>query len=903
MAEQERLRRDALRLTNEKRFCPLAGRQWGTVREDYSPDGSAWSYFPFEHASSRAYRWGEDGILGLTDREGRICFAPAFWNGRDRILKERYFVLANQQAVHGEDCKDLYYFLRSTPTNSYMHGLFKYPQEAFPYEDLLAQNCARGLHEEEYELSDTGVLQRGGYWDCHVEYAKHAPNHILIRLRVVNRGTGRSQLHVLPTLFFRNTWTWACTHEGCSATRPRIRQESPESLCWSAKHETLGLFEFHFEEESALPPGTTRRVSLFTENETNNRKLFGSENPIDFVKDAFQEYLINGSLDAVNPKHVGSKACLVCVVDLGPGEESSICLQLLAPSESALVPFGAPFDAAFSLRRDECEEFYNSHPCCLVPRTAPPHLQELCKQAFAGLFWSKIFYHYVVADWLHGDPLYPPPASRLTGRNCSWREFYARDVLSVPDSTEYPYVCIWDLAFHCIAYAPADPHFAQHQLSVMLREWYMSFCGQLPAYEWNFSDVNPPNHAFACWEVFRQTQDRDFLESVFQKLLLNFTWWTNVKDPQGKGVFSGGFLGLDNISLFDRSSFPLPGRMQLWQADGTSWMGIFSLNMLSIALELSLEGDRLRLAHEDMASRFFEYFVQICDAMNFRGGFSENGSGNGGCSSCGLWDPSDMFFYDHMQLPGHPWEALRIRSLVGLIPLWAVEVLRVEDLDKRPGFRKRFLWFLQHRKSLAENNIVFSPDRSKILLSLMANEQRLRSVLRYLLDEKEFLSKFGIRSLSRYHEEHPYEREIAGQRYCIRYVPGESDSRIYGGNSSWRGAVWTAPTFMVVRSLEKYHEFFGDGFVVECPTGSGQWMNLQQVAVEICQRHVRLFGERAWVNPTEAFLYEGDPSSFDSNLNLFYEYFHAETGRGLGASHQTGWTALIASMVRKVYPS
>ncbi len=874
-AEGRRLSEDARREKNWKRWGPyLAERQWGTVREDYSADGDCWSYLPHDHARSRAYRWGEDGLLGFTDRECRLCFAVALWNGKDPILKERLFGLTGPEGNHGEDVKELYYYLDSTPTHAYAKALYKYPQAAFPYDDLVAVNRQRTKLDPEYELIDTGVFDDDRYFDVFAEYAKGSPNDLLIRLSIVNRGPDAAELHVLPTLWFRNTWVWGCTHEGCTL-KPDMRLQDDGLI--HMDHETLGRWRFAYD---AGPDGE-RPPLLFTDNETNQQRLFDVPNLVSHVKDAFHEVVIDGKADAANAGQYGSKAAPWHRLTVGAGQTVTLRLRLFAEEEAPAQLFGAAFDSVLNDRRAEADAYYEA----LYHDGLDEEEKRVCRQADAGLLWTKQFYHYVVEDWLKGDPNMPgPPQTREHGRNIDWPHLFSRDVLSMPDKWEYPWFAAWDLAFHMIPFARLDPVFAKRQLEVMLREWYMHPNGQIPAYEFAFGDVNPPVHAWACWRVYKLTgpkgeRDRDFLASTFQKLLINFTWWVNRKDPAGDHVFSGGFLGLDNIGVFDRSQ-PLPNGGELVQADATGWMAFYAATMLSMGLELGV-GSR---AYADMASKFFEHFVAISDAINTLGG-------------TGLWDEEDGFYYDQLLIDGKA-RPIKVRSLVGLLPLIAVEVLREDRIEPTPGFKKRMQWFIRNRQDLAGiidncRNDAFTDHQDRYLLAIPSREQLVR-VLRYLLDEDEFLSPYGIRSLSKYHEQHPYTLHCGQEEHRVDYVPGESTTRMFGGNSNWRGPIWFPVNYLIIEALQKYHFFYGDDLQVECPTGSGRMMNLQQVAIEIECRLASLFmADRNGRRPCHGSdsPYEDRPGFKD--LVLFHEYFHGDTGAGLGASHQTGWTALI----------
>jgi hypothetical protein len=873
-AEQARLAEDARREKNWKRWGPyLSERQWGTVREDYSEDGNSWGYLPHDHARSRAYRWGEDGLLGICDREARLCFALALWNGRDPFLKERLFGLTGPEGNHGEDVKEAYFYLDATPTASYLKALYKYPHAEFPYGELVEENRRRTRHDPEYELADTGVFADGRYFDILAEYAKQSPDDILIRITVANRGPQAATVHLLPTLWFRNAWSWGRTGDEYPP-KPDIRSDGRGGLV--AEHATLGHFALAF----GPHPDGTAPVMLFTDNETNVERLFGSKNTNPFVKDAFHDVLVGGRTSAVNPNAHGTKAAAHYALEIPPGGEVALRLRLAAAAEMPADPCGEGFDATLAARIREADEFHAG----LLHASLNEHERLVARQAYAGLVWSKQFYSYVVQEWLEGDPSEPtPPATRLRGRNSDWRYVHARDVLSMPDAWEYPWFAAWDLAFHMLPFARLDPGFAKTQLVLLLREWYMHPSGSIPAYEWSFDDVNPPVHAWAAWRVYKMTgqrgkRDRLFLERVFQKLVLNFTWWVNRKDVEGNNLFGGGFLGLDNVGVFDRSR-PLPGGVVLEQADGTSWMAFYCGTMLSIALELAGEDP----AYEDMASKFFEHFVAIVDAMNGLGG-------------SGLWDEEDGFYYDQLHIDGHH-VPIRLRSMVGLIPLFACEVLDAEVIDRLPGFSKRMRWFLEHRSDLASNIACMEPGPGEghghRLLAVPSRDRLLR-VLRYLLDEGEFLSPYGIRSLSRVYRDRPYTFSLGGTTTTVGYLPGESDSGMFGGNSNWRGPVWFPVNYLLIEALQRYHHFYGDSLTVECPTGSGRMMNLEQVAAEIARRLVSLFlADAAGRRPCH-----GDNRRFAEDLAwrdlvLFYEYFHADTGRGCGASHQTGWTALV----------
>jgi hypothetical protein len=868
-AEAVRLSEDAKRQQNWKRWGPyLSDRQWGTVREDYSANGECWTYFPHDHARSRAYRWGEDGLLGICDREGRLCFSVALWNGNDPILKERLFGLSGPEGNHGEDIKECHFHLDSSPTHSYMKALYKYPQRAYPYQWLLEENARRGRDDREFEITDTDAFADSRYFDVFVEYAKDTPEDILIRITVENRGSEEAPLQVLPTLWFRNTWGWGRSGEGYWP-KPSIDKQADGSLL--ASHDSLGNFGFAVENAPAY---------LFTENETNVRKLYNSDSCPPFVKDAFHEYVVHNNEAAVNPAETGTKAAAHLKLNV-PANGSVTLRCRLTAGKLCSSPFDGNFDAIFTQRMKECEEFYEE----LRPPKTTAEETRVIRHAYAGLLWSRQFYGYAVLDWLQGDPAQPPsPLERKYGRNHEWTHLFNRDVISMPDTWEYPWYAAWDLAFHMIPFAQIDPDFAKAQLVLLLREWYMHPNGQIPAYEFAFGDVNPPVHAWACWRVYKISapagqRDRVFLSRVFQKLLLNFTWWVNRKDIKGKQLFSGGFLGLDNVGIFDRSK-PLGDGAALEQADGTAWMAFYCSSMLSIALELA-QGDQ---AYEDMASKFFEHFVEIADAMNNVGGH-------------GLWNEEEGFYYDQLQVDGRTFP-LRIRSLVGLIPLIAVGLLHQDRIDKLPGFKKRLDWFLENRSDLSSqiSLVSESADKShKQRLLAIPSKDRLLRVLAPMLDEEEFLSPYGIRSVSKIHEKHPYTLNIDGEDRSVSYEPGESTSGLFGGNSNWRGPIWFPINYLLIESLERYHHFFGDEFRVECPTRSGNFLTLLQVAQELERRLSALFlpgdeGTIPWQRDTPQF--RQDPHW--QKLDWFFEFFHGDNGRGCGANHQTGWTALAA---------
>lgn len=874
MSEHQRLEQDAARSENWKRWGPyLSERQWGTVREDYSPKGQAWLYFPHEHARSRVYRWGEDGLLGICDRQCRLCFSVALWNGRDSILKERLFGLTGPEGNHGEDVKEYYYYLDSTPTHSYAKGLYRYPQAQFPYEQLIEENRNRSLDDPEFELLDTGVFDDNRYFDVEIEYAKASPNDVLIRITAHNRGPEDHVLHILPTVWFRNTWIWGCRHEGCSL-KPRI--EYVDDATVATQHETLEPFRCSF---GPNPDGQEARL-LFTENETNSELLFGTKTYTPYVKDAFHRYVVDGELEAVNPARRGTKVAADYQLNIPAGGSKQVHVRLAMENETKADPFSQEFSDVFASRMTETDAFYST----VISDRCDEQQRLVSRQAYAGLLWTKQFYHYIVEDWLIGDlDVAPPDPHRQQGRNRDWRHLYARDVISMPDKWEYPWFAAWDLAFHMLPMAKIDPAFAKQQLLLLLREWYMHPNGQLPAYEYAFHDVNPPVHAWACFRVYQITgdNDREFLSKVFQRLLLNFTWWVNQIDGNGDNVFAGGFLGLDNIGVFNRSD-GLPDGMELEQADGTAWMAFYCGTMLSIALELSREDH----AYAEMASKFLDHFVRITDAINTRDG--------------GLWHTDDGFYFDHLRVDGEL-VPLRVRSLVGLIPLIAVEVLDEELINQLPMFRRRLDWFLRYRHDLIKHiSFAESDDRGQQLLIAIPSKEKLKSVLSVLLDETEFLSEFGIRSLSKRHAEEPFAITIHGRLDTVAYVPGVSDSWMFGGNSNWRGPIWFPVNFLLIEALERYYKFYGNEFQIECPSGSGNMVNLQQVGQELNLRLTKLLSpsNEAGLRPSMKPQLDRHPDW--SGELLFHEYFHGDTGEGLGAIHQTGWTALIANCIDKL---
>lgn len=877
--EEQRLNESTEHVRHWKRWGPyLSERAWGTVREDYSPDGEPWEYFPFDHARYRAYRWNEDGIGGICDRHQFICFALTLWNGRDPFLKERLFGVNGREGNHGEDVKEHYFFLDSTPTHSYMRFLYKYPHAEFPYQRLLDENRHRGKADPEFELDDTGVFDEDRYFDVEIEYAKADVEDILIQITATNRGPDSATLHLLPTIWFRNTWTWG-----------RDRSEKPQ--LHGVPNAACGIIELHhhyYQQRRLYCDGSP--MLLFAENNTNNRRLYNAANSTPYVKDSINEYLVRGNGGAVNPNQEGTKASAHYRMWMEPGETRTIKLRLTERDYGVerVRAFGAEFDQVIARRRAEADEFYRT----IIPQTLSDDARNVMRQAFAGLLWTKQYYHYVVHQWIEGDPaLPPPPAERRNGRNSHWSHLYNSDVISMPDAWEYPWYAAWDLAFHCIPLALVDPEFAKHQLLLFLREWYMHPNGQIPAYEWKLEDVNPPVHAWAALRVYRIEKkrkgkgDRAFLERVFQKLLLNFTWWVNRKDTEGNNVFEGGFLGLDNIGVFDRSA-PLPMGGRLEQSDGTSWMAMYSLNMMAIALELAHQNQ----AYQDLATKFWEHFLYIAHAMNIRG--------NDGVD---MWDEQDGFYYDVVHLP-HGFFPIRIRSMVGLIPLFAVETIEPGLIEQLPEFRKRMEWFLANRPDLTGGIAQMdAPGTGQRRLMALANPERLRSILKYMLDEAEFLSEHGIRSVSRYHRDHPYRLQVDGMEYRVDYEPAESQTGMFGGNSNWRGPVWFPVNYLIIESLQKFHYYYGDDFTVEFPTGSGKNLNLWEVAMELERRLSALFlrddDNRRPANGANHRL-NNDPHWRD--LVLFHEYFHGDTGAGLGASHQTGWTALVAKILQQM---
>ena len=866
-AEQNRLEQDRLGQQPWKFWGPyLSDRAWGTVREDYSRDGSAWDSFPHDQARSRAYRWNEDGLMGVSDHHGRLCLGLGLWNGRDPILKERLFGLSGTEGNHGEDVKEAYFYLESTPTHSYMKAFYKYPQLEFPYARLIEENAKRGKTDPEFELVDTGIFEGDRYWDIEVEYAKAGPDDVLMRVTAHNRGPEAATLHLLPQLWFRNTWSWTASQESNT-----IRLETaPNALC--ADHPELGTYRLYFADGPQV---------LFCENETNLNKLYGQPNRSSTAKDGINDFVVHGLSGAVN-KDAGSKVALWHQVTVGPGESSTVQVRLTKTPSGTVF---SDFDSIMETRKLECDAFYAE----LQPAALSIDERLVQRQAFAGMLFSKQFYHFDVRRWLEGDATQPaPPDARRAARDHDWAHLHAANVLSMPDAWEYPWFAAWDLAFHTIPLALVDPEFAKKQLTHLVHEWYQHPNGQLPAYEWDFSNVNPPVHAWAAWRVYQTERerwgrtDRVFLERVFLKLMLNFTWWVNREDAQGKNVFQGGFLGLDNICVFDRDHPPEGASFE--QADGTAWMGLYSLSMLRIALELARENP----VYEEVASTLFERFLSIAQSLE--------GLGDG----LGFWDDEDGFFYDALRFTDGNQQRLRVRSVVGLIPLFAVETLEPDELERFPQFKARLEWFLAHRPDLTSlvSHIHQPGVGDRHLLSLVRAE-RMSRVLTRVLDESEFLSPHGVRSLSKYHLEHPLVVQSGDETYRVDYEPAESTTGLFGGNSNWRGPVWFPINYLLIESLKRFHAYYGDAFTFECPTGSGRFLTLEAIADELSVRLVGLFttnqaGERPVFGANERT--QHDPLWRD--LILFHEYFHGESGAGLGASHQTGWTGLVASLAQ-----
>jgi len=877
--EHRRLEDHRNRKANWRLWGPyLSDRAWGTVREDYGEKDDPWSYFPHDHARSRAYRWNEDGLGGISDRNQYFCFAPAFWNGRDPILKERFFGLSNLEGNHGEDLKEYYFYLDNTPSHGYMKMLYKYPQKAFPYEQLIDENRRRGLKEPEYELIDTGIFNESRYFDIFIEYAKADQADILIKITAHNRGPDSAYLAILPTLWLRNTWSWGYPF-GPMNDMPHLPQikaidyPANDILAVQGEHPVEGIYYLYAEHAETL---------LFTNNNTNNERIFNTQNKVPYVKDAFHRFLIEKQSHAVNPELTGTKSAALYQKEMAPGEEWTVRLRL---SKGEVEKPFADFDAIFKKRREEADEFYLT---VQSPKTSEAE-NLIQRQALAGMLWTKQLYYYDVEQWRKGDPNFPNKRSKPVKRNDEWDTLVNFDVITMPDKWEYPWYASWDTAFHCVPLVLVDPDFVKRQLTLITREWYMNPNGQIPAYEWNFSDTNPPVIAWAAWRVYKidarmnGTLDQEFLSGIFHKLLINFTWWVNRKDTAGRNVFQGGFLGLDNISLFDRSA-PLPSGGHVYQSDATAWMAFYCIVMIKISMELA----RDRPIYENLATKFFEHFLRIAAAMINCGG-----------KGYSLWDPKDGFFYDVVSMPDNSITHLKVRSMVGLLPLLAVETSSQEFFDSNPLFKARMDWFLDRNPEF-KNNVASIESESGQRLIAVLTKDKLISILRYMLDENEFLSEYGIRSLSKYHETHPYKIEIGGKEYNIGYEPGEAQSHLFGGNSNWRGPIWFPLNFLIIESLQKFHYFYRDTLKVECPTGSGNWMNLWEVSTEISRRLIRLFlpdaqGNSPVFNDIKEF--HNDPNW--KNMPLFFEFFHGDTGFGLGASHQTGWTGLIAKLIQQ----
>ncbi len=868
-AEQVRLVEARLEKLAWKRWGPyLSERQWGTVREDYSADGNAWDYFTHDQARSRAYRWGEDGMAGVSDDHQRLCFALALWNGRDPILKERMYGLTNSEGNHGEDVKEYYFYLDSTPTHSYMKYLYKYPQAAFPYGELVARNRERGRGDFEYELIDTGVFDADRYFDVFVEYAKAGPDDILVRITAHNRGLERAPLHVLPTLWFRNTWS-----DPKGTPRPSMRAAGGAV---AASHPELGEFVLHCDGAPTL---------LFTENETNGERLFGTANATPYVKDAFHAYVVDGRRDAVNPASTGTKAAAHYVLDIDAGGFAVLRLRL-TPAQAPGLPFDASFDETLDARLREANEFYRA----ITPPSATEDEARVVRQALAGMLWTKQYYYFDADRWLEEHDAHPLMGQHRQVRNRDWFHMLNEHVISMPDKWEYPWYAAWDLAFHCIALTAVDPDFAREQLDLMLREAYMHPSGQIPAYEWNYGDVNPPVHAWATLFLHRMNQamgqptDVEFLKRSFMKLSLNFNWWVNRKDRSGRNVFEGGFLGLDNIGVFDRSA-ALPTGGYLEQADGTAWVALFCQNMVELAVELAAEDHTF----DDMCGKFSEHFLWIASGMNHAG-------------DAGMWDEDDGFYYDVLRLPDGSAQRIKVRSMVGLLPLCATTVIERWQRERVPRVVEAFLDRLVRMPELAQHVHATGPGHLGVHergIFALVSEERLRRILRRVLDEDEFLSPYGVRALSRHHLDEPYVFHAGGQDFRVGYLPAESDSGMFGGNSNWRGPIWMPVNVLLIRALTQYYLYYGDNFRIECPTGSGRMMNLFEVARELASRLSRIFlrdasGRRPVFGGTAKF--QDDPHWRDHVL--FYEYFHGDNGAGLGASHQTGWTGLVARLMQ-----
>jgi Glycosyl hydrolase family 63 C-terminal domain len=851
----------------------LAERAWGTVREDYSANGDAWNYFPHDYARSRTYRWNEDGIAGISDYKGRLCFAFAFWNEQDPFLKERIFGVSGPEGNHGEDVKELYWYIDNTPSHSFMRTTYRYPQSRFPYEQIVAYSRARSKAAGEFEIWDTNAFAENRYFDIEIEYAKADAHDILIRATAKNCGPDTAPLHLLPTIWFRNTWSW-----GRDQTKPKLNKAADRShvAVITASHPELGDYNLFCDSVDDV---------FFTENESNAQRLWGTPNPTPFVKDSINDRIVHGKTDSVNPEQVGTKAAAYYKFNVPSQETISIRLRLIRADKKTSAESFADFDAIVKQRQAEADEFYDS----LAPKIVTEEHRAIQRQAFAGLLWNKQFYHYIVDQWLDGDPGQPPPpAERLEGRNAGWRHLYNERVMSMPDKWEFPWYASWDLAFHCLPLALIDVQFAKAQLGLLVREWYQHPNGQLPAYEWNFDDVNPPVLAWAAWRVYqierKQTGkgDRAFLETIFHKMLIAFTWWVNRKDSEGNNIFQGGFLGLDNIGVFDRSMTFADGT-RLEQSDATSWMGMFCLNLMRIAMELAMENH----VYENIATKFFEHFLGIAGAMNNLGG-----------SGIGLWNEEDEFFYDVLRTPGGRYLPLKVHSIVGLLPLLAVDVIQPQLIDALPGFKRRLEWYLANRPDLCGLISRWEdPGAGQRRLIAITRGHRTKCLLRRMLDPNEFLSDYGIRSVSKYHKEHPYVLTARGETRVVNYEPAESQTGMFGGNSNWRGPIWFPINYLLIEALQQFHHYYGDDFKVECPVSSGQFMHLKEVANELSNRLIKIWlrdqnGERPFARASQPGL-DGD------SRYLFHEYFHADNGAGLGASHQTGWTAIVAKLIQQ----
>ena len=861
----------------------VSDRQWGTVREDYSANGDAWNYTTHAMARSYTYRWGEDGLAGFCDDRQQLCLALALWNGQDPILKERLFGLTNGEGNHGEDVKELYYYLDNVPTHSYSKMLYKYPQAAYPYQQLLTENRRRTRQDPEFELLDTGLFNDDRYFDVFVEYAKAGPQDVLMRVTVYNRGPEAADLHLLPTLWYRNTWVWGDDSDGVPSIRPHLSLQTDGTVV--AEQVQLGRYVLRAEGQPEW---------LFCENETNLARLYNTHNESPYPKDGINDHVLHGA-ETVNPARMGTKAAAHYVRTLGAGESATLRLRLVAEETGADAlsePF-ADFDAIVARRKAEADDFYaHVHP---APATSDEKLVQ--RQAFAGMLWCKQYYYYDVSRWLDGDPNSPPPPpERLQGRNHTWLQLINAGVISMPDTWEYPWYAAWDWAFHCVTLAVIDPGFAKQQLMLLTNEWYMHPSGQLPAYEWAFSDVNPPVHAWAAWRIYHLElerkppgeEDLTFLRGIFHKLMLNFTWWVNRKDELGNNIFEGGFLGLDNIGVFDRNAM-LPDGSHLEQADGTSWMAMYALNMMRIALELA----RHDAVYDEMATKFFDHFLYIAGAMT-----------NMGDTDMGLWDEEDGFFYDQLRMSDGSVERMRVRTMVGLIPIFAVEILDDALLKERPDFLERMVWFRSHRPDLYHQVSRYTEMGmdEKRLLSLLRGF-RLKSLLSKVLDEREFLSPHGVRAVSQYYRDHPYEFHLDDHTFELQYTPAESTTDLFGGNSNWRGPVWMPANYLLITSIERFYDYFGDGFTVEYPVDSGRQITLKAVARELTDRLIGLFTRDANGQRPVFGQHPKYNSPHFRDYVLFYEYFDGDNGRGCGASHQTGWTGLVAELINRKYAS